>query len=268
MVDPMQDFCAISVFRQLAKIVTEKSRNGVLERMGIRHPALSQFTVALITPVPARQRIAEGEEALQRILIRAREAGGSVSVYQEIAENEAVEKPAANPSSPTTVKSVAKPAPIQNIKPVSVQIPKPRNDDPKTEPKIIIADDNTPEKEISLPAETAAPLPFEFSNRVEEKARQTATLSPAEWQALVGLFAELLATTDQSLAAANLDFAAAFQKACAEVSADYPFLNPSSGAFQYKEGVITIHTPISAKIFAAAVTETLRRILEKLDSNP
>jgi hypothetical protein len=178
-------------------------------------------------------RIAEGEDALQRILIRSREPGGIVNVYQEAAETEI----AAAPPAQIPVENLPKTPTIQNIKPVSIQLPKPQ-----------------------------AP-PLEFTNNVENKARQT-NLSPDDWQTFLNLTGELLDAIDGTLAQANLDFAAAFQKARGEISADYPFLSPNSDVFRYKNGKIEMSEQVSAKLFTASIMEILQKIMEKLGANP
>lgn len=188
-------------------------------------------------------RIAEGDEAMQRILIRSREPGGVINVFQEVAES------AAAPAAGIPVENLPKAPTIQHIKPVSVQFPKPA--DNAQNPPVV----------ESVPPRPKTNLPLEFSNNVEEKARQT-NLSPDEWQTLLSLTGEILETIDQTLARANLDFTAAFQKARGEISADYPFLSPNSDVFEYKNGRITMSEPTSAKLFTASITEILQRMLE------
>ncbi len=181
-------------------------------------------------------RTSEGEEALQRLLIRAREPGGIIHVYQMVEE---------------TVKSlVEKPSPIIEEKPVAVNLP--QNE------KIT---EDVPKPNLKLPK-----FPFELSNRVEVKAKQP-NLSPQEWRMLLDLTAELLSTIDKSLAEANLNFSTAFEKARIEISRDYPFLSPISGVFDYKNGKISMEEQVSPTLFVASINETLRRILEKLGKN-
>jgi len=206
-------------------------------------------------------RIGEGEEALQRILIRSREPGGIVNVFQNVAIEEKVdvitEKPAEKVSNP-----------IQNIKPTAVlTAAAPTNGAngnaqfaPKPEPikvKEIVAEKPTP---------TIA-LPFEFTNKVEAKAKQT-TLSTDDWQMLLNLTSELLSAIDKTLATANLDFSAAFTKARTEISGDYPFIDPATKIFEYKSGKISMREQQNAKLFTASVLEALRRLLDKLGANP
>lgn len=176
-------------------------------------------------------RIAEGEEALQRLLIRAREPGGLIHVYQ-------------------TVEETAKPAPVIEEKPVATNLPQNEK-----------VTKDAPKPSLKLPK-----FPFELSNRVEARAKQT-NLAPNEWQTLLDLTGELLRTIDKSLAEANLNFSTAFEKARLEISADYPFLSPISGVFDYKNGKVSMEEQVSPTLFVASINETLRRILEKLGKN-
>lgn len=201
-------------------------------------------------------RVAEGEEALQRILIRSRESGGIVNVFQ-LKEEVTETKPE------KTTEKAAKP--IQKIKPTAVlATANTANGKTQTVPKAEIKETVV---EKSKPNAILPNLPFEFSNKVESRAKKTA-ISPSDWQILLNLTGELLATVDQTLAAANLDFSAAFQKARTEISADYPFMNPAAQVFEYKNGKILLREQPNAKLFSASILESLRRILEKLGTNP
>ncbi len=225
-------------------------------------------------------RIAEGEDVLQRLLIRAREPGGVIHVYQNVAETENVEET-------EPIKSVETNETAQIPKP-KIELPKadviknavpkmPKIESlPETEKIIVPKREFAPTVEISAatavhpaakPSAKLPKLPFELTNKVESKARQN-QLSPQDWQTLVNLIGELLKTFDDCLATGGLDFSAAFQKAGQEISADYPFLHPVSGSLTYLDGKIKMTGQISPKLFAASVNETLRRILEKLSANP
>lgn len=208
-------------------------------------------------------RIAEGDEALQRLLIRAREAGGKIHVYQAMAENDFAyqnrhtsnglsNEIKINPPALQNENSENMTSPTEHI-PVSIRMPTMRK--PQT----------PPETQAEEKPETV--LPLEFSNKFENRAKNLQT-SPQEWQMLLNLVAEILQTVEQSLAKNKLEFAPAFRKARAEISADYPFLHPDSGEFRYENGSIKMREQISAKLFATSIMEILRRILEKLGANP
>lgn len=200
-------------------------------------------------------RIADGEEALQRLLIRAREPGGTINVYQTIA---------------APVKNAP---PVEQPKPAAVEIKPGANGSPKavtngnsnrhqTPSPVATQETPPPKPNVSLPN-----FPFDLTNEVEARARQTQQLSPADWHTLLQLIGELLGTIDKTLAEAQLNFSAALVKVRAEIAPDYPFLNSASGIFEYSSGKVTMREQASAKLFVAGINELLRRILEKLGSS-
>jgi hypothetical protein len=222
-------------------------------------------------------RVAEGEEALQRLLIRAREPGGTVHVYQAAAENNPInEKAASNGKAVFGIKENKKEIVVAHFQHTERSTEKPFSI--QTAPSLQNRVNGNEKTEIFQPSSNgiiteAKPnlkiegFPFELSNNVEAKAKQN-QLSNNDWETLLNLTAELLRTVDDSLARANLNFPAAFEKACAEVSKDYPFLNPDSGIFVYKNREIEIRKLVNPKLFVAGINETLRRILAKLGANP
>lgn len=215
-------------------------------------------------------RIAEGEEALQRLLIRAREPGGIIHVYQITGNGSApkIEKPTT--PLPGEPKPVQKEAVKEVVKETVVEITKVSRPQPVPNGSAV-----KPVKAAAAPKPAPSLVnrpnfPFELKNSVEEKARSSKTkVSVEDWQTLMNLTAELLGTIDRSLSVAKLDFKAAFSKSCSEIATDYPFLNPSTGNFTYLgAGKIRMKEQVNAKLFAAGITEALRRILEKLGANP
>ncbi len=213
---------------------------------------------------------------MQRLLIRAREPGGIINVYQSVEEETA-------PPIEKTAPIVEKIAPPQKVEPIVEEKPVSVKTEQKAEQAIINIAAKMPATNgnhkngktesaavlSNLPQikATAPEFPFELSNNFESKAKQS-HLAPEDWQMLLNLTAELLNAIDKSLAEANLEFTLAFEKARAEISGDYPFLNPSAGIFDYRFGKITVREQINAKLFVASINEALRRILEKLGRNP
>lgn len=196
-------------------------------------------------------RVAEGDEALQRILIRSREPGGIINVYQTIAEVEAVPPVKQEPeieiaASPVLTQAAVAAAPAVGD---------------------LFTNGNHVEAapfEPALPTKPALPnLPFEFTNKVEEKAKAK-QLSAEERKVLLGLMGELLGTADRALSMAKLNFPSAYHKSCMEICADYPFLM----SLEYGKGKISVPDLPSSNIFVAGTLEALRRILDKLGRHP
>ena len=211
-------------------------------------------------------RVAEGEAALQRLLVRSREAGGTINVYQTVPEFE-------------TAMTEAKPAKVEIEAPkVIAQVA--ANGNGNGLPKVTANPIKMPSKplnaEVAVEAEkqfqaNKAPslpnFPFNLSNSVEQKAKLNGT-SPQDWQTILQLTSELLWTVDTILAEATLNFPAAIRKAQSEISADYPFLDPNDGIFSYENGKVKMQEQVSGKLYVASLNEILRRMLDKLGTNP
>jgi hypothetical protein len=210
-------------------------------------------------------RIAEGEEALQRLLVRSREAGGTINVYQFVEENspviaevktakiefeagKVIAEVATNGNGNGLPKVAASPIKMPS-KPLNVEVAVEADKQFQTK--------NAP----SLPN-----FPFNLSNSVEQKAKLNGT-SPQDWQTILQLTSELLWTVDTILAEANLNFSAAIRKAQSEISTDYPFFDPNDGVFKYENGKVTMEQQVSGKLYVAGLNEILRRMLDKLGTN-
>ncbi len=189
-------------------------------------------------------RVAEGDEALQRVLIRSREPGGIINVFQTIVES-------VSPSEPVLSKPEIE---LRNTATAATQ----------AAGDFYANGDGAAKVAERLPAKPALPnLPFEFSNQVEMKAKSK-PLTAEERRILLGLIGELLGTADQALSLAKLNFPNAYHKACMEICTDYPFLM----SLEYGQGKVTVPEMPPAKIFVAGVLEALRRIMDKLGGNP
>jgi hypothetical protein len=173
----------------------------------------------------------EGEEALQKVLLRTKRPGVTLNVYRMLEEPPQTMNGEKNFSGTETERCGAA-AKIRNSGDVDFSQPK------------------------------AASFEFDSSN-----AERTA-LTIDEWREFLQIVAELLTTIDQTLAEAGLDFTPAFKKACSEIAADYPFLDPKNEIFAYREGEVFLRRRVKIKFFAAGLNETLRRILEKLAAKP
>lgn len=243
-------------------------------------------------------RISDGEEAFQRLLIRAREPGGSINVYQLLndnagAANKTVKtappaKPPVRPSVPKVIRAeiVKNPVPKPMEIPFRQEFPTNgvKNGDsnvsangfngqhrtvdgeaPRQTKEFVPElrpDSGSPERQMPLPD-----FPFDLSNSVEKKAKLRG-ISTEDWQTLLKLTVELLGVVDKTLAAHRLDFTAAFTKARAEISGDYPFMNPESKIFEYSHGRVSMTKQVNETIFVVSICEALGRIVERLGQNP
>ena len=234
-------------------------------------------------------KTAEGKEALQRLLIRAREPGGTISVFST--ESKTTETaPIKNRTAPVET------TPTGSVETREGEIPMPATPPdpipvPAVEAKVITRPSTTATidaETVVKPAPSVQPVrkdlvptestetsaasvgtgglpdfPFRLSNRFEEKARQSMP-SEKDWQNLLKLTVELLTVVDRSIAPANLNFSAELGKVCSEIAGDYPFLKPSAELFSYSNGKLAMRKQVNHRMFMSGVAEALRKILLKL----
>ncbi len=195
----------------------------------------------------ASGRVSGGEDAFQRLLVRSREAGGKICVYQlhvEVVEQPA-EKPLVQVQTNGTNGHHAK-TPTYNA-PHSYQNPQARLNQ-------ILPHDKTAELK---------PLNVE-ANFKSSVAPQT----PDEWQEVLLLSRELLKAMEKAVFILRLDPVPFFREAQIELADDYQFLDPSRGKFMYSadEFIFTERPPINA--FILGFTNCLRRTINKIQSRP
>jgi hypothetical protein len=217
-------------------------------------------------------RVAEGQEAFQRVLIRSREPGGIVTVLQAIDESTEfvsaprIEKPEGVPlAAAGVVRQVAEVMPASalaangNGHAIVARREPVRTAEPDVFADAVPVMVSEPAPKPALPN-----LPFEFTNKVEDRARKLA-LKPEDNKLLTELVSEFLGTLDRSLAMAKLDFPSAFKKARTEIAADYPFLR----TLCYEKGrIVYVEPDTNPKLLVTGILETVRRILAKLSTNP
>lgn len=189
-------------------------------------------------------RIADGEEALQRLLIRAGEPGGIINVIQKDSfeldiENRFTLKP--EPQIPmvqmrgeTAIESAPMEIEVEGV-----------------------------EETLNLDSQ-----PSVFTQLVREtptsETLNNQSLSEEEWVSLLKLTVELLASIDRTLGFSGLEFQAAFAKASAELAEDYDFLR----SIEYSNGRLTVSSRPAPAIFIGGLMEVLRKVMGRLGSNP
>jgi hypothetical protein len=158
-------------------------------------------------------RISEGDEALQRLLIRAREPGGIINVYRAV-ENFAG---AVGETMPIVEKIVEEtPLAVETKQAIGVALT--AKSPHRNGNSVSAAAEPNPEIELP-PVENAAPKPppqqpeisFDFGDRSGRQSR-AAGFRRADWQTVLNLTAELLNTLTNLLLKPNLEFAAAFRE--------------------------------------------------------
>jgi len=250
----------------------------------------------------AAGKIAPDDGAIQRLLVRAREPGGLINVYEAVgtaakAKPEEVEK-----EDILELTAPEAPRPQQPVKAEPAKIPKPPKPlEPPKPPKPVdeifaaaLENGNgsgngkavngfrrgpqikpytngtngggeSPDRQGSFPVYSH---PVEIIEEKPEVKKKVSYLSLEDWKELTTVTAALLGAADNILKEANLGFTDAFDKARIEISNEYPFLHPSQGIFLYAHDRVIIQEEINPALLVSGVSECLRRILNKLVANP
>ncbi len=105
---------------------------------------------------------------------------------------------------------------------------------------------------------------------VDRAQAETRNVSSEEidWQGLVRLSGELIATVERAALSTGADFATLFRKVRLDLADDYSFLDPGSGGFEYGNGTAQLRANPSAHAFVSGVGEALRGVVNKLSAGP
>jgi hypothetical protein len=85
-----------------------------------------------------------------------------------------------------------------------------------------------------------------------------------DWDELLSASGAVIAAVERALFSVDADFGTNFRAACIGVGDDYPFLDPTSSDFAYASGQVTLSTLPSTKAYVAGISESLRRLVNKL----
>ena len=186
------------------------------------------------------------EAALHRLVLRARESPGRVSVFegadQAVAES--------NHSGSTSEGSDWTPS-LGSEKALAstFQIPPPLMNEPT------IAE-----------SQLAPPIAASSDDAEASKALSVVSGEPTdqdEVMAMTKVSGELIGAVERAVYGAGVDFADLLRSARVELADDYPFLDPTSNEFQYANAVVTLKDEPSPSAYVAGLSELLRRIVNK-----
>ncbi len=229
----------------------------------------------------AAGRIAEGDDALQRVLIRAREPNGIINVYQTIAEEESDE--ILQDFQPLTIEEKSQTAAVSNGSNPTISTKTSGTQEfpsgalsshilSKANDELAIAKTNGTPKHTVLQRDTGglagrAGFSLDFQNEANRRMNSQ-QFSENDWRELLALSQVVLQIFDKNLAQAQLDFSPAFRKSRTEIAQDYTFFNPANLIFDYQNGKISMAEQVNPQLFIAGLCEALSRISEKLTANP
>lgn len=164
------------------------------------------------------------EAALHRLVLRVREAPGTISVYE--GADEATPPQSQSPTDEATESPAAATPELM------------RSNNGK--------DDAAPDADLSEGAD--APLPADTE----------------DWTETRKLSGDLVAAIERAAGSSGADFGALFQEARIALADDYTFLDPVSGSLQYKNSTINVNGDDAPAAYVAGLSEALQRVVDKL----
>lgn len=190
------------------------------------------------------------QAALHRLVLRARESSGSISVFE--GADEAV-----------AVRNAPVPEPIME----------PDASVPTEEPPPGVAIETPPQ--ISVQPAKIEPPPYDSDDESESAVITTTSLAePAteqddsegtiDWSEVVKASGELIGSVERALNGTGADFSALFRATRLELADDYTFLDPMSNGFEYANSLVTVTHELPPHTYVAGLSEALRRVVEKV----
>jgi hypothetical protein len=179
------------------------------------------------------------EAALHRLVVRAREPGGTITVYEGEAEaaKGGARKPA--PKSATVAGGFDAP-PVYEVNAV---------------------DETVDARPVTLPS---PPILESAASKMITAIQKSSPAKVGDWVALVQISGELIAAIESAATGVGADFAAVFNATRLELADDYTFLDPSANRFSYADRVVKMNAKPGAGPYVAAIGELLRRVVDKI----
>jgi len=186
------------------------------------------------------------EAALHRLVLRARESPGSISVFEGPDEAVAVRTDGTNQLGTDTMA----PSEPPSLPPV------------ETPPDAIeeFRHYDRPAAVGVLPDEAVIATPPTISPAVEDDDGA----QNIEWKDVIKISGELIGGIERALTGAGADFAALFRGARLELADDYTFLDPLTGGFEYSNSTVSLAEAPTANSYVAGLSEALRRVVDKV----
>lgn len=188
------------------------------------------------------------EAALHRLVLRARETPGTISVFEGADEAAAVPSLASHSEAPANLTSPVVEAPSATPKDVPVAT---GEEDKRAEtPPLIMT-------EASQGFER-----FEPAKDIRDEIYPAGSYD--DWPAILATCGELIAAIERGINESGGDFDSIFSATRLELADDYSFLDPISKTFAYSGGVAALNQPPALRIFVTGLSEALRRTIDRV----
>jgi hypothetical protein len=185
------------------------------------------------------------EGALHRLVLRARETPGTITVFEGAHEAEASKTVAKEETAAQVVEATPK-------EPIAVAVVE--------EESTMIAEAKRPEPQLS-PQSEAFQIP-DRANVLTEDLYPTGSYN--DWPAILAASGELIAAIERAVNAAGENFGNLFNRVRLQMADDYSFLDPMSRAFDYADGVASLSGEVPVNVYASGLSEALRRCIDRV----
>jgi hypothetical protein len=224
-----------TAFVNLWALLRKLSQSGFIGRVRVelKDYTADVFLTGSNTPLVHEMDRAAGtdtleEAALHRLVLRARETPGTISVFEGSDEAVAVQNTARGTGVP------------------------PVNHAPDARATTEARGNTDPERPAFPPLVTESPL------------LDTQPMEDIEWSAVLKASGELVGGVERALTSLNADFASLFRAARLELADDYTFLDPLSDGLAYANSVVTLTSEPPANSYVAGLSEVLRRVVDRV----
>jgi|SRR5882724_4510374 len=177
------------------------------------------------------------EGALHRVVLRARETPGTISVHE-----------GAHEAAPQQNHSDTTAPPVEVSSDESAQPAKPDDIQPAEPPP-------ASGRSLSVDQTPAA-------QQIDEEIYPTGSYQ--DWPAILLTAGELIGAVERAVNASGENFGSLLAATRLELADDYSFLDPIVNAFDFENGVAALKREIPVRVFVAAISETLRRIVNRV----
>ena len=179
------------------------------------------------------------QAALHRLVLRARETPGKISVFEGANEANAFRNPSTSADAPMSF------APGTE----SINL--------KVEPQNVVQ-----------PANSVSPIEIgpEDETMVRERVTQFESEPEPDWQRslTISLGGELIGAVERGVNASGEDFAALFKAVRLELADDYSYLDPISNGLVYSNDAVSLTQEVPETVYVTSLSEALRRTVDRV----
>ncbi|HXI25228.1 MAG TPA: hypothetical protein VNG71_15295 [Pyrinomonadaceae bacterium] len=211
------------------------------------------------------------EGALHRLVLRARETPGTITVFEgahEAQPSKAVAKESTADQAVSGYPGVPPASKRREAETESQQAGRLRTQDDATKEAVDVAEEeNTIVAEDRRPAPQPSLQPDSFqipgqSNVLTEDLYPTGSYN--DWPSILAASGELIAAVERAVNAAGENFGNLFNRVRLQLADDYSFLDPMSRAFDYTNGVASLNVELAVNVYASGLSEALRRSVDRV----